>query len=155
MRSWVKAHPLSNKRKTGGLTRGLLPVPPLPYLPIVFALNRSISTSPAQRRNPSLPFSGHRHRYSQHLLSPPKTDVQSLFAFAVSANSPRPGSKKFEQASLLTRRVRLSRGWRTMGNFSPFFPQSSPIFPSSDLPSCDLEIVVFAPSCFSLDLQPF
>ena len=28
------------------------------------------------------------------------------FAFALSADSPRPGSKKFEQASLLTLRVR-------------------------------------------------
>src|SRR5215467_3839613 len=40
--------------------------------------------------------------------------------------------QKFEQASLLTLRVRSSRHWRTMGNFSPFFAHRSPIFPSAD-----------------------
>jgi hypothetical protein len=41
-----------------------------------------------------------------------------------------------------------------MGNFSPFFAQCSPIFPSGDLPSHNLEIVVIALSYFSFDSQP-
>ena len=85
------------------------------------------------------PFSGHRHRYSQHLYFPPGTDVRSLFAFALSADSPSPGSKKFERASPLTLRVRSSRQWRTIGNFSPFFAHCSPIFPSGDLPHATLK----------------
>jgi len=49
--------------------------------------------------------------------------VQRFFAFALLADSPRPGSKK----SPLTLRVRSSRQWRTMGNFLLFF---APMFPN-------------------------
>jgi hypothetical protein len=40
------------------------------------------------------------------------------------------------------------------GQFFAIFAHCSPIFPAGDLPSCNLEIVVIAPSYFSLDLQP-